>query len=170
MSCPGPGAIAVFVYADWATLYPEFSNVTQPQATSQFAMAGIFLRNDGTGLVADPVIQTQLMYLMTAHLCFLAYGDSTGAGGSQLVGRISGATQGSVSVQTDMPSNPSNAWFNQSKYGAEFWQGTAAFRSGGRYRVGPGVYNGRGVGQGIPVGGAGFGGGAYPWLYPQGSS
>lgn len=167
------GAIAIFVYADWAALYPEFSNVTQAQATSQFALAGLYLRNDGTGLVCDPTLQTYLMYLVVAHLCFLAYGDNTGSGGSQLVGRISGATQGSVSVQTDLPSTPSQAWFVQSKYGFQFWQATAAFRSGGRYRVGPGVYNGRGVGQVVPVsgpGGGGYGAGAYPWLYPTGSN
>ena len=53
-----------------------------------------------------------------------------GEAASPLVGRINNATEGSVTVGTDMGQVPfTAAWFLQTKYGAAFWQATAPFRT-----------------------------------------
>lgn len=160
------GAIATFDYAAWLVLYPEFSNVTEPQADMSFDLATLFLRNDGTGEVCKESAQLALLNMLTAHIAFIGYGDNKSGGASGLVGRISGATEGSVSVQTENQYPPGSAqWFQQTKYGAMYWQATAAFRTM-RYRIGPGIYNGLGVGQAAIR--QRFA--AVPWLYPQTSS
>ena len=86
-----------FDYAAWAAAYPEFSNVTEPQITArilpsaQQAIAGFI------GNVIDPQQQTNFLWLMVAHLCKLNFGV-VGSPATGLVGRISSATEGSVSV------------------------------------------------------------------------
>jgi hypothetical protein len=157
------GAVATFDYDAWLALYPEFSNVTEDQADLSFDLATLFLRNDGTGPVCAVSAQLSLLNMLTAHIAFIGYGDSKSGGATGLVGRISGATEGSVSVQTENQYPPGSAqWFQQTKYGAMFWQATAAFRTF-RYRIGPGVYNGLGVGQNVIR--QRFA--AVAWLYPQ---
>jgi hypothetical protein len=52
------------------------------------------------------------------------------------VGRISSATQGSVTVQTELNVLPGQAsWYSQTKYGLDFWQATAGYRLA-RYKPG----------------------------------
>ncbi len=141
------GAIATFDYAQWLLLYPELSNVTEAQAGMCFGLGTLFLRNDGTGRVTDNSTQLSLLNMLTAHIAFIGYGDNASGGASGLVGRISSATEGSVSASAEMAAQPgSAAWFLQTKYGAMYWQAVAAFRTFA-YRVGPGMYNGLGVGQ-----------------------
>lgn len=133
-----PGAIATFVYADFIVQYPAFATAP-PEATLEayFAIAGeLYLRNDGTGRVRDVNAQTALLYMLVAHMAQL-FNGADGNSPSGLVGRISNATQGSVTVGTDYPSTPNNAWFVQTPYGAAFWQATAAYRSVASYRPGP---------------------------------
>ena len=150
------GAIGVFVYADFTTQYPAFAT-NPPQATlaAYFAIAGeLYLRNDGTGPVSDVNAQTALLYMLVAHMAQLANG-ADGASPSGLVGRISNATEGSVSVALDYPATPNSAWFVQTPYGASFWQATSAYRSFPAYRRGPtrfgtGIPNRRGRGCGGP--------------------
>ena len=56
--------------------------------------------------------------------------SGTTAGPSPLVGRITSATEGSVSVSTQFDVPPGSAqWFAQTLYGAEFWTATAAYRT-----------------------------------------
>lgn len=135
--CAG-GAIGTFVYADFIAAYPAFATAP-PQLTLQayFDLAGeVWLRNDGTGPVRTATLQTQLLYMLTAHLAQLFSGPD-GNDPSGLVGRISSATEGSVTVATEYESTMNSAWFNQTPYGAAFWQATAAWRSFPAYRVGP---------------------------------
>jgi len=125
-----------FVYADWIVAYPEFSTIPEATAESYFDMATGFLRNDGTSPVSSTSTQTTLLYLLTAHIAKL-FGTVNGQAASDLVGRISSATEGSVSVSVDLPQLPqSAAWFSQTKYGLMFWQMTAAYRTA-RYVPGP---------------------------------
>jgi hypothetical protein len=146
--CSG-GAIGTFTYADFIAAYPAFANAP-PQATLQayFTLAGqVWLRNDGTGPVTDPNLQTQLLYMLTAHLAQLFSGPD-GNDPSGLVGRISSATEGSVTVASEYQSTMNSTWFDQSPYGAAFWQATATYRSfaayiPGRTRFGNGI-GGRG--------------------------
>lgn len=130
------GVQVTFNYATWALAYPQFGNVTQPQiAGAVLPLAEIYCRNDGGGPVSSAVTQTTLLNLMVAHICQLMFGSRTQPM-SPLVGRINTATEGSVSVGTDWPSTPTNAWFLQTPYGAAFWQATAAYRTM-RYVPGP---------------------------------
>lgn len=130
------GVQITFDYANWAQVYPQFSCLTQVQVTQgALPLAEMYCRNDGGGPVSSAANQTTLLGLMVAHVCQLLYG-ADGKAASPLVGRISSATEGSVSVQTDFPSTPTNAWFLQTTYGAAYWQATAAYRTM-RYLPGP---------------------------------
>lgn len=136
MSCGG--AIATFVPADFRLAYPAFAvNPPDPVLLAYFNLGGtVWLRNDGTGVVRTVALQTQLMYMLTAHLTYLFSGPD-GLNPSDIVGRISSATEGSVTVASEYASTNNSQWFDQSPYGAAFWQATAALRLGGRFIPGP---------------------------------
>lgn len=148
-SCSG-GAIGVFNYADFTAAYPAFASAP-PQITLQayFELAGeVWLRNDGTGPVRKTTLQTQLLYMLTAHLAQLFGPSPDGSAPSGLVGRISSATEGSVTVSTEYESTLNSEWFNQTPYGAAFWSATAAYRSFPAYLPGPTRF-----GNGLTTGG-----------------
>ena len=141
----------VFDYATFVAMFPEFAGLSQPQAQGYFNRATLLFANCGwTG--ALPQAAT-LLDLLTAHIAWLsaprdANGNpsSSGQPPSELVGRISNASEGSVSVQTDMgeatAGSPSQPWYMQTKYGAEYWAATAQFRTAFpvvRPRVPPGL-------------------------------
>ncbi|NPT59098.1 DUF4054 domain-containing protein [Paraburkholderia elongata] len=132
MSTPASN-IVVFSYADWSAAYPELAAyVTQPQAQGYFNRAQLMCDNTATSIVIDASQGGQretLLNMLVAHIAALN-APLNGQASSPLVGRISNATQGSVSVQTQMDFPPGSAqWFNQTKYGAEYWQATAQYRS-----------------------------------------
>jgi hypothetical protein len=145
VGCSG-GAVAVYVDADFRTAYPAFAiNPTTPTLLANFSIAGAYWRNDGTSPVSDQTLQTNLMYMLTAHLTQLSSGVD-GNDPSGIVGRVSSATQGSVTVATEYEANPNAAWFIQTPYGANFWQATAAYRAVAAYRPGPTRF-GNGIGR-----------------------
>lgn len=133
------GAIVTsFDYATWIARYPEFSEVAEATAELYWAEAQMYHDNTGSGPVPTVAQQTILLNMVTAHI---AARYATPAGGAQAsntpVGRIASATEGSVSVslQNDYP--PGSAqWFQQTKYGADYWSATRQYRTA-RYRVGP---------------------------------
>jgi len=130
------GVQITFNYAVWAQGFPQFATLTQDQVVGVILpIAEIYNRNDGGGPVSSAAIQTQLLNLMVAHVAQLLFGVN-GEAPSSLVGRISGATEGSVSVQTEFPQNQNSAWFNQTPFGAAWWQATAPYRTM-RYVPGP---------------------------------
>lgn len=127
-------AAVAFNYTAWAQRYPEFvakatpaQLVTEPLATLYFQEACQYCDNtDSSPVPNDPPVYQRATFLnmLTAHIAFL-----NRAGSSDLVGRISDATEGSVSVSTDVGDLPgSAAWFAQSKYGFAFWQASAIYR------------------------------------------
>jgi hypothetical protein len=123
------GVIATFDYGLWSTRYPEFSNVSAMQAELLWEEAAIYHRNDGGGPVTSIPMQQAMLNMLVAHLAMLNYGTAA-APASGLVGRISSATQGSVSVSADLTGAPGTAiWFSQTSYGLSYWQATAVFRS-----------------------------------------
>ena len=128
------GFIASFDPAYWSQRYPEFAGISGTTAPAYFAEAGLYLNNSGGGPVQDAMTQKVLMHMLAAHIAEL--NDATSARGSQaLVGRITDASQGTVKVHVDMgPSSGTAAWFQQTKYGAAFWQATSRFRAF-RYRA-----------------------------------
>lgn len=120
-----------FDSAWFAQVFPEFAGVASARQQVAFTVAETLCDNTPSSRITDWAPKgkraTCLAYL-TAHvlaLSGLGVGNESRAG---LVGRIASAGQGSVNVSVDMPSNPNSAWFNQTQYGATFWQMTAAER------------------------------------------
>ncbi|OIN06083.1 hypothetical protein BFS86_19435 [Shewanella algae] len=130
------GVQVTFDYASWAAIYPMFPNVLQTQVINgALPIAELYCRNDGGGPVGTAAIQTTLLNLMVAHICQIMYGVN-GQPPSGVVGRISDATEGSVSVSTDYMSTANSAWYLQTPFGAAFWAATAPYRTA-RYIPGP---------------------------------
>jgi hypothetical protein len=135
------GVVIQFVYADWIARYPEFAPsgvqiVSPTTAQLYFNEATMYCRNDGGGPVSNSVSQTVLLYMVTAHIAQLN-ASLNNQSSPQTVGRISDATEGSVSVSLEMDVPPGSAqWFNQTKYGAAFWAASAPYRTM-RYMRGP---------------------------------
>lgn len=139
------GAVVAFDLAAWRALYPEFVNVSDAAVQGYFGVASIFHANDGAGPIADPVVQLGVMNMLVAHVAWMRaprdpQGNPSTTGttpASPLVGRISSASEGSVSVSTEFQppgTSPSAAWFAQTKYGADYWAATAGYRTF-RYRA-----------------------------------
>lgn len=129
-------AIVAFDWIAWSTRYPELAAyVAQPQAQAFFNEAQLYLDNTDTSPVTNVATRAVLLNMVTAHIA--ALNASLGAPSSPLVGRISNATEGSVTVSAEMNLAPgSSQWFAQTKYGIAFWQSTVRFRMF-RYIQGP---------------------------------
>jgi Protein of unknown function (DUF4054) len=124
------GVVVPFNYQAWIASYPELTYVDDKQAMSYFGIAGSLHRNDGGGPVDDPVQQLALLNMVTAHLAKLYAPNADGTPNTAGVGRVSDATQGSVSVSLDYGTvSSSQAFWLQTKYGALYWQATSAFRT-----------------------------------------
>ena len=139
----------VFDLAAWRARYPEFAAVWDATATSYFGEAGLYIDNTANSPITDDTVGGQrsvLLNMLTAHIAALN-SPINGQVSSSLVGRISGATEGSISVQTDYQVPGSAAWFAQSKYGAAVWQAIQRPLF---------IYRSRPVVSGVPPGG-------WPW-------
>lgn len=123
-------AVVTFDYGVWTARYPEFSaSVPQGLAQLYFNEATLYVDNTGTGPVQDAGQLAVLLNMVTAHIAALN-APVDGQAASPLVGRITNASEGSVSVgvQMDLPAG-SAQWFAQTKYGIAFWQATSQFRT-----------------------------------------
>ena len=113
----------------WQSCFPEFNNITPYAAEFYWNQAALYLNNTVHSIVSDSSRageRNSLLNLLTAHIAKLMQGSG---GESAPVGRISNASEGSVSVAFDMPTDPSGAWFMQTQYGAMFWAATAKYRT-----------------------------------------
>lgn len=125
-----------FDYATWVARYPELASVPEATAQLYFDEAGLYWRNDGTGPEADDAVQLRLMNMLTAHIAKLSY-PLGGSPASPLVGPVTSASEGSVSVSVQPLQAPgTQAWYVTTVYGAQFWAATAAYRTA-RYVPGP---------------------------------
>ena len=123
--------------------YPEFAALTQAQLTAYFAEAALYCANDTCNPAFVAGVLGPLLNMLTAHIAWL-YAPRTsdlpspvGAVASPLVGRITTASEGSVSVSTTSDYPPGTPqWFQQTNYGSSYWAATAQFRTM-RYVVGP---------------------------------
>jgi len=131
------GVTIAFDYTGWIARYPEFSTtVLAPTATMLFNEATIYHRNDGTGPVSSVQAQTVFLWQVVAHLAKLYFGTNTEPV-SSIVGRISNASEGSVSVSTENSYPPGTPqWWQQTKYGSAYWAAAAPYRTM-RYLRGP---------------------------------
>lgn len=123
--------VAVFDYGKWAARYPELAaTVEQCLAEELFGEAGLYCANTDASVIpaapGDYQPRLRLLGMLVAHLAYLSSPARQGT-----VGRVSQASQGSVSASLEMgPATGSSAWFLQTPYGANFWQASAPYRMG----------------------------------------
>jgi hypothetical protein len=130
-----PAPIVRFMYADWVGQFPEFAGRVTPAMASAYFDAAAFVspmvENTGRSPIQDPARLGSVLYWLTAHLAQLFGPITPGGAPSGLVGRISNAGEGSVSVGTDMGTvTTSSAWWLQTPYGAMAWQMLSPYRLG----------------------------------------
>lgn len=137
------GVIITFSFPAFTQMFPEFAppRLSAVQATTYFNLATQFVRNDGNGPVPDTQTQTNLLYLATAHIAQLLGpsqpGGTTPGRDPSVVGAITNANEGSVSVAVKNDQPPGSAqWWNSTQYGAMCWLAMAPFRIA-RYLPGP---------------------------------
>ncbi len=127
-------AQVVFDPVAFVAEYPEFTPVTNPRMQTMFDIAQqSLLDNTDNSPVMDIPYRTQLFYMLVAHLLTIYKAVPTqGQGNSRPPGRISTATEGTVTsgFEYNMPTGSGMAaWYIQTPYGAMFWTATAQFRS-----------------------------------------
>lgn len=138
-------AVAVFDYAKWTAMFPYMAAVPEVVADGFFTVAELLFANDDCSPIQDTDKRLVFLNYIVAHLARLA-GYPVSAGGSAqpdgMVGRISSATEGTVSIDSDYGSvRNSQAWWIQTQEGATFWQMTIALRTA-RYVPAPPRYFG----------------------------
>lgn len=121
--------VATLDYSVWSARYPALAEFTNAGlAQTYWDEAGFFLDNTDASPVRDLGKRRILLGLITAHLARL--NQPASSGGSDVVGRISAASEGSVSLSADMgPVTGSQAWWVQTKEGAQYWAATAFLRT-----------------------------------------
>lgn len=134
-------ASVVFDPVRFKAAYPAFAAVPDALLQQYFNIATLYLNNGDCSIVQDLEKRETLLWLLTAHIAFIS-GALNPGGVPGPVGRVSSATEGSVSISTDYPSTPNAAWYNQSQWGAMFWAATSSIR-GFRYRARPTVVEGQ---------------------------
>ena len=113
-----------FDYQAFLIRYPEFASISNSVLTSYFSEAVVFLNKR---IQCNRVVY---LNMITAHIAALF----SGVNGNQptgVVGRVSQATEGSVSASLEYAKVTSDlqAWFNQTTYGAEYWALSAGYRT-----------------------------------------
>ena len=124
-------AAVVFDPTAFKARYPEFAAVPDATLTACFMEAGLYLSNADNSPVQNLTRRATLFNMLTAHVAYLG-GLLSADGMPRPVGRVSQASEGSVSAAFEGPPPGSAQWFQQSQYGAAFWQATSNLR-GMRY-------------------------------------
>ena len=137
MSFGGPSSgIVVFDYSQWLIAYPEFGNVPMGKAQEFFNRATLMCDNTTTSPIQDLFTRTLLLNAATAHFAYLFTPQPDG--NIRPFGRISQAGEGSVNASLEYvtPASATEAFWNQTAYGAYFWAASLPFRSARYY---PGI-------------------------------
>lgn len=116
--------IVEFDYEEFISLYPDLSTFTEAQLNNFFNIATGILTNRVGVVVCNYAKLKTMLYLLTAHIAFLS---KQGAG---VVGIMSSATEGSVSVGYALPSGIGKPYFWQTQYGQLFWQMVSSYLTG----------------------------------------
>ena len=117
--------------------YPEFTNVSGSLLQLFFNEACLILVNNECSRVQSVSNRAILLNMLTAHIGALNCTRDPngnylgGAGGNGLVGKITNATEGSVSVATSLSSTGTSqqAWYAQTQYGVTYWAAMAKYRT-----------------------------------------
>lgn len=124
--------VVIFYPDEFKRLYPTVK-ATDEQLEDYFAMAETFLDNTKCSLVKDLKSRKRMLYLLVAHIATIT---GSAEKGNNIVGRISSATEGTVSVSLDYGAMGNNErWYLQTPWGAMYWQLTKRYRSA-TYRLG----------------------------------
>jgi hypothetical protein len=130
--------IVTFDVDEFLASYPEFTGINAAQPTAlpnDFVGATFLLNNTCCSRVKDANQRLCLLYLLTAHIAAIFQGTNDGAGNVStplgIVGRINNAAESDVSVSSEWqaPPNANQAYFVQTKYGAQYWTMTAKYRT-----------------------------------------
>lgn len=147
VTTPARGVVT-FVPATFKTAFPEFSTVTDPVLLANFGFAELQLNNTCGSIVCDAAKREKLLDLLVAHITTLRNG-ANGQGAPGMVGRIGYAIEGSVAATADMgPQTYGQAYYNQTQWGAMYWQATATYRTM-RYVPAPQVCSDMGIDPGV---------------------
>lgn len=122
----------IFDPARFKERYPAFAGVSDSLLQSYFDEAGLYLANDCCSPVKNMTKREQLLWMLTAHIAMLN-GALNGGVPTGMVGRVSSATEGSVSISSEYNVPGTAVWFSTTPYGASYWQATSYLRSF-RYR------------------------------------
>jgi Protein of unknown function (DUF4054) len=131
-----PAGVVAFDWMYFATVrYPELASIGIALGQAYFNEAQLYCDNTPASPVADSTVGGQrylFLHMITAHIAALNAPVATAQGtspASPLVGRISNATEGSVSVQTEftVPDGTPQFWA-QTKYGVAFWVASVQYR------------------------------------------
>lgn len=124
--------VVVFEPVEFRALYPTIQ-ATDEQLEMYFEMAETFLDNTKCSVVKDLGARKRLLYLLVAHIATLT---GQAEQGNNVVGRVSSATEGTVSIGLDYGTMGNNErWYLQTPWGAMYWQLTKKYRSA-VYRLG----------------------------------
>jgi len=130
------GVSVCFDYNRFAARYPEFANVDSQTINEMWCEATLYHANNGEGPIEDCLQQTMLLNMVTAHIAELNR-VVNGQAVTVSPGRISSASQGSVSLSSELAVAPgSGQWYAQTKYGFAYWNATMQYRAA-NYRVAP---------------------------------
>lgn len=131
-----------FSFATWTALFPEFTPVGATLGQAYFTIAtATIIANSTTNPANGDGNLSFLVYLATSHVAWLrspkdANGNPAATGApqpAQLVGRISSASEGSVSTSLDFPIGADAAaqekYLAQTQYGVLLWAALAPYRT-----------------------------------------
>ncbi|WP_236516068.1 DUF4054 domain-containing protein [Escherichia coli] len=121
--------VFVFDPAAFKLSYPQFAKFTNEQLTNFFEEVENTIVDNTESSCFSLKDRKKRFYLLVAHNAELQ--NRINDGNTGLVGRISSATEGSVSISTDysMGSGALEQWLKQTPYGAKFYAFTAPYRT-----------------------------------------
>lgn len=124
-------AVVAFDPAAFVARYPEFNTVSTTVLGLYFTEATMYLDNTDASRVSNIAQRSVLLNMLTAHIAALNGSGANGNGAQGIVGRINSATEGSVTVSSEYaaPKNGTQAWFQQTQYGAAFWAASGRYRT-----------------------------------------
>lgn len=127
-------ATVTFNYNDFIAAYPQFNLVSSNALQNCFIQAELICNNSDASVVQDVAVRKTLLWLLVAHIATLMGQTNVNVqngtvGQSAVVGRTNSASEGSVSISTEMRMNNNAAYFMQTQYGATYWQMILPYRS-----------------------------------------
>lgn len=121
--------VVLFDPAAFKTRYPQFTAVNNTTLQLYFDEATLYLNNTDCSPVKDLAQRAILLNMIVAHLAQL-YGGPTGISTGGGAGRVSEATEGTVTVKFDVGTTTmSSAFWYQTPFGIAYWNATARYRT-----------------------------------------